>query len=498
MRMLFFIPRTKSFIGTEKNIPKHPPLGIACLSAFLKEHHIEVKAFDEGVETGVDSDSSVRDSSSADSHSKISQLIKDFKPDLIGVQALSFNYVFFTDLIRRIKKITDTPVVVGGPHVSATFDEVLRNTPADLAAFGEGEITLLELINELKTKKPELAKINGLIWRKGKKIITNAPRELIKDINILPIPDFTIFRLPAYSYYSEKKLPLATSRGCPFNCNFCSVKLSFGRSFRPKSSEQVMKEIEHYLAMGYDHFDVLDDCFNLSIVRVMDICDRIIKKRLKIKLEFYNGLRADRITPEMIRTLKRAGCLFIALGAESAHDETLLRIGKNLRIESVKKAAEIINRAGIPCSACFIIGHPGEDYAKSLETIRFAKSLPCVYVNFYNLIPYPGTTLYDWVEKNGRFLIPKKDYYKYVSGFNIEPIFETDDFPAGLRKKALHKGLLLYRKRSLQYKFGKPLGTVLYFLLINDKLYEMALKFGLWSKFGARLYDMLTARGNPD
>lgn len=478
-RILFVIPKTKSMFGEEGNVPVHPHVGIAYLVAVLKKHHYQVSVFDEGLEQD---------------DQKLFQIIWDFQPQIIGVTMFSYCYAQAYQTIVKIKKRHKIPLIVGGPHVSATRSSVLRETEADFALKGEGEESFLDFLQEFVAKKPNFSKVPGLIWRSGRKIIENSPGSLIKDLDNLPLPDYEAFNLEKYSCFQTKTLPLLTSRGCPYGCTYCSVRLSMGRGFRPRSPKNVLAEIEFWHQKGFTNFDINDDCFTLDLKRAEQICDDIFKKRLKIHFQLYNGIRVDRISLPLLKKLKKAGCTFIAYGCEAGNDRILRIIQKAITLDQVRKAVEWTNKAGIRNAVNFIIGHPQEKYADAQDSIKFAQSLPTDFVNFYNLVPYPGTEVYDWAMNNARFIYPKESFLKDVSYRDNVPIYETKEFTKLEREEIMRQGFALYEKKVMQFRLGKLLGSVAYFLSRPPFLHDPAINFALNNQIGRRIFLLLSSK----
>ena len=173
-----------------------------------------------------------------------------------------------------------------------------------------------------------------------------------------------------------------------------------GMQFRPRSPENVVNELEHWHKKGWKSFEIHDDNFTLDAVRTEKICNMLIERKMGIKWKIDNGVRADKITKILMQKMKQAGCAYLTFGIESGKDKILKVIKKGEDIESIKNAISIAKEVGIPIGATFIIGHPTETYEDFLESLEFAKSLHLSSVNFYNMVPYPGTELFAWVEKN--------------------------------------------------------------------------------------------------
>ncbi len=481
MKILFINPWMKTLFGDERSKPGHPHLGIAYLMAALKESGLgESYIFDQGVE---------------DNDALLYRKIDEIKPDMVGVTTFSYCFPYADDLIKKIKEYTDIPIIIGGPHVSAVVGQVLKTTSADFAMQGESETSFLDFLREFSGNK-DYSKIKNLIWRnKDNAIVINEKEVLISDLDAIPFPYYENFDFHRYNYFATKTLPIITSRGCPYGCNYCSVKLSMGRKFRTRSPENVIAEMKHWIkTYGIEKFEINDDCFSLDLERAERICDLMISENLNIKYEMYNGIRADRVSEQLLQKMKDSGCVFVSYGCESGNQDIIYNMGKALKIETVREAVELTNKVGIRNSVNFIIGHRGETYQTAMETIKFAKSLPTNFVNFYNVIPYPGTELYDWVSENASYMMPVEDYLGKIGSRDVTPVFETKEFSRADRIKVLKKGYALYERTVLEFRLGKALGYLAYVIARNRRLFSIGRKLALSNKFGFWIYSRFSIR----
>ena len=460
-KILFAIPKVKSMYGDDNGKPLYPHVGIAYLTAILKKVGYQVKIYDQGVEPDIQ---------------VLFNLIKSYQPDIVGTTGFSYASGYLEKLINDIKSFTSTPVIVGGPHVSAINSKILLDTPADFALCQEGDVSFPLFLTQFFNKSPNYKTVPGLIWKSGQKIIENPKPPYILDLDRLPFPDYAAFNFKLYPCYKENLIPLITSRGCPYGCSYCSVRLSMGQCFRPRSAENVFKEINHWYQKGFNKIDINDDCFTLDLNRAEKICDLIIKNHLTLKIQLYNGIRVDRVSRKLLSKLKQAGCIFIAYGCESGSQKVIDSIGKNIKLEQVVQAINWTNAAGIKNAVNFIIGHPDETYSDAIKTLEFAKSLDTNFVNFYNLVPYPGTSAYNWAVKNARFLFPKESYLQTISYRDNSPIFDTPEFTAAQKRRVMKIGFSLYEKKLLTFRLGRHLGFIVY-LFTRNKTFS---RLGHW------------------
>lgn len=475
MRVLFIIPKNKfSFFGYKDVAPStFPHLGVAYLISVLKHHHIDVRLYDDG--WGYPGD-------------RVFDLIKEFRPDLIGITIFTLSSPFAYEMIDKIKKRVDIPIVVGGVHVSTIMKSVLLETKADFAIKYEGEQALLELTDELQQNNLNFKDIRNLIWRENGAVIENIDRAPIANLDELPFPDFDLFDIKPHPSYKIKILPMVTTRGCPFLCNFCSVNLYMGRKIRARSPENVMAEIRFNYQKGYRQFDINDDCFIVDRNRAEQILDLIIKSKLDIRFRFGSGLRADTVDLKILKKMKAAGCVYISYGCESGNEEILKNIKKGIRLDEVRNAVKWTKEAGIQeCSVNFIIGHKGETYKTAMDSINFAKSLPCDYVNFYNLVPYPGTEAYAWAKEHGKFLVDVDNYLMAITYADNLPIYETKEFPKEEREKITAIGFQFHEYRIFCYRFGKFFGPLLFFITRNKLIKKLLARGATTTKFGNKM-----------
>jgi len=467
VRILFVIPKSHEWPH-----PGYPHTGIAYLAAVLKQRGMKIKILD--MRLGY-------------TFANLFKVLDEFNPDVVGLTCYSYFFKNTYELVSKIKSQGDYIVVIGGPHVSAIRGKVLAETKADFAVKGEGEYTFPELCKAIEKETEDFKEIEGLIWRRKSEVVENVDRPFIEDLDTLPFPDYEEFELEKYMCYIEKRLPIITSRGCPYRCIYCSVKISMGNMFRARSPDNVINEMKYWYGKGWRSFDINDDCFSLNMKRAKKICDLIIEKGLKITYKLYNGIRVDRTDMELLQKMKASGCDLVQYGVESGNEEVLKMIKKGITLEQAKKAVENSKAVGIRCVVNFIIGHPGENFEKAMDSIRLAKMLPADSVCFYNLVPYPGTELFEWVEKNATFLYSPEIYLNEVSYGEGKPIFETREFPAEKRREVLRKGFLLYRKKILQSKLGWVPGSVAYLVSKSNILWKIGVGIFSGTKMGRML-----------
>ena len=267
-----------------------------------------------------------------------------------------------------------------------------------------------------------------------------------------------------------------------------------GQAFRPRGPEHILTEIKYFYDQGYRFFEFVDDVFTMDLNRAKTVCRMILGSGMKFRWNCANGIRADRVDEELLRLMKDAGCEFVAYGLESGNPEMLKIIKKAITLEKATETFHLTKRIGLKFAVNFIIGHQEETFERAMDSIRYAQSIPADYVNFSNMIPYPGTEIYQWLcnnEKSGRarFLVPKEEFLKNSTTKLGLPVFETDEFSYAERVKALKLGRGLAKKSHLKYRLGPVIGSAIYQISRNDQAYNALRRFATGSHFGKRLYN---------
>ena len=354
--------------------------------------------------------------------------IKDFRPDLVGMSLISQEYRKSYELLSAVKeRYPQIKTVVGGPHVTILKEKVLRDCPAvDFGVVKEGEGLLVELCRGVTEDN-----IKGLIFRFGEEIIYTGERPWLKNLDELPWPRYHYFELEKYI----NTITIYTSRGCPHKCIFCPNRI-VSPAFRMRSSDNVVDEIEYWYERGKRQFNFDDDNFNMDHSRVFEICDKIEQRGLKdLFIHCSNGIRADRVDREMLTRMWDVGFRSIAFGVDGGNNKILKIVKKGETIEAIEEGIKISCEIGFDVKLLFVIGTPYETRDDVEDKVRLTRKYPVHDVHFYNTIPYPGTELYDWVEKNNCFIKKPEEYLNDVSCLVNDPVFETPELPITKRRE---------------------------------------------------------------
>lgn len=346
-------------------------------------------------------------------------------PDIVGITcpftSQMENAVKAADSIKAVDK--SIIIVVGGAHVSVCAKEFLSaNQSFDIGIIGEGEEAFLDLIKNFDIKNKSiscLGQIKGIAFRGGQDIVVNPARGYIQDLDTLPLPAYHLFDMKNYLSGCRgvprsreiskgyREISIVTSRGCPFQCTFCSIHSHMGRKWRGNSVKYVLEHIRYLIdeyRVNFLHFE--DDNFIFDRSRI-GIFDGFIANNFKIKWDTPNGVRADTLNRALMERIKLSGCDSLTIGVESGDQEVLDKIiMKNLSLSKVIDVAGAAKEIGLRLKAFFMLGFPGEKIENMKKTFEFGKLLSVKYNvewSFSIATPLPGTELYNICLNNKYF-----------------------------------------------------------------------------------------------
>jgi magnesium-protoporphyrin IX monomethyl ester (oxidative) cyclase len=414
-------------------------------------------------------------------YGRIREEIQKRNPDIVGI-ANPFtcqvdNAIRVADIVKEVDPSILT--VVGGPHVTVVPLEFLKEAKnVDIAVIGEGEYAMLDIVSFFEGRI-EISEVQGIAYRKDDAVVLNSPRPFIKNLDELPYPAYHLVNMEQYlnpkkieyRSFKDRAISMITSRGCPFNCCFCSVHLHMGKMFRAHSANYVINHIEHVVnkyRVKTIFFE--DDNLTFDLKRFEAICDRIIEKGIKFNWETPNGIRADYLTLNLLKKMKKSGCQSVFFGIESGDQYVLDNvIGKNLELNAVMKVAKMCKDIGLRTGAFYIIGFPGEKKENMLRTVELALRLKRdfdVGMHLFFATPSYGTRLYEECKKKGYIpenLTPRA--FAEVRQTRGMPLIKTEDFMPTEVKEIASMAIKRYKKLSLINHIKNPeniLKTALY------------------------------------
>lgn len=417
------------------------PIGKGYLAAVIRrEQGFEVKIIDNALH--------------AYDEKTLIKLIEEFGPDIIGTGGMTLQIndtIKIAGLIRKLYR-SDVLLVGGGVHLTIIPDDGIDLF--DFIVLGEGEDTFLELCKRYKETGGDKDKrfykdIPGLCFKyQDGEIVKTGYRGFISDLDKLPLPAYDLLEVEKYNDFlitGERAISIMTGRGCPFDCEFCASPYLTQRKVRYFSLGYTFRLIEYLIERyGFKNFRIMDDTFALNKKRVIEFCNQIRKRALKLNMTCLTHVNTA--NPEMLKKMKEAGFSIVAFGIESGNNEILKLVNKGITQEMAIKAIKDAIKAGLSVEGLFMIGNIGETKETIEDTICFAKKYNPPYNSFrrtgYNWFqfatPFPGS----------RFFIKAKDYGEVIS-FNYDdyshqiPIFVPRGLNAEtmitLREKALEE-----------------------------------------------------------
>jgi anaerobic magnesium-protoporphyrin IX monomethyl ester cyclase len=416
-----------------------PPIGLGYLSEMLQQQGIEHQIIDMSLGYSV---------------RQVQKKVASFHADLIGVSMTSLFHQSVYTILQTLKQyFPSIPIVVGGPHISTLREQVLEECQAiDYGVTLEGDEILLDLCQGKPVKE-----IPGLLYRmSSNKIAYTGDRDFIINLDRLPFPKYEKFEL---SKYVAREIGVITSRGCPYSCTFCPVKTTIGRTTRFRSVQSIVNELEYWYCCGYWDILILDDNFAMKKDRVYSLCDELERRGLRgFRFRCGNGIRADHVDYDLLKRMYGVGFRFLSFGVESANDKVLQAIKKGECLSRIEQAVKDACDIGYDVTLFFIIGLPTETPSDAEASFRFAQKYPVFDAKFYNLIPFPKTELYQWIETHNYFLHQPKEYLNKASHWDTAPLFETPKFPRAERIRMLKQGHKIrkqIRKGAIQRKLKK-------------------------------------------
>ncbi len=397
--ILMVVPR---YIPLKRQSYYEFPLGMAYISSCLMRagHSVAVVNLNQG---------------SYDCYERLAEVTASLRPKLILTGGLSAHYQQIRQLIMVVRDSSPTSqIVVGGGIVTASPALMLNYLKPDFMILGEGEVTAVELADQLLGRSTTgLAGIDGISYRGlDGTLIQNSPRASIVDLDDLPFPDLDGFGIEEYLSLQQPNdnlylyicdrprfYPIISSRGCPYSCTFCYHPL--GKKYRSRSVDNFIAEVE-YVISRYDvrNLAIFDELISCNRERLFQICHRL--KSLSRPVHWMCQLRVDLVDEEMLQTMKEAGCFIVSYGLESANDKVLKSMKKQISREQIGRALQLTRAAGIGVQGYFIFGDPAETLDTAQETIDFWKAHRDFHITLGYVRPYPGSLLWDnELEKSG-------------------------------------------------------------------------------------------------
>jgi len=375
-----------------------PTLGFGYLSSVLKKKGHEVSVLNcikENIE-----------------FEDLENVIRDKDPSAVGVQLFTCDFSSAKRTLQVAKRInSDLLTLIGGPHVSGDYKEVLNDLPeADYGFRGEAEHGLIKFLDYIESKNDmKLEEIPGLLYRSNGLIKYN-DRGMVNDLNEIGFPDWDEIDPRTYPPGPQgtftKRIPTApilTTRGCPYPCTYCSVELNTGRKLRKRSAQNVVDEIELLnKKYGVQEIHISDDNFTLDKKRVKNICNMILDRKIDISWSCPNGVRLDSLNPELLKLMEKSGCYSFSVGIESGSPRILKLMRRRVNLKTMEEKMKlVVDNTKIRVTGFFIMGYPTETLDELKMSLDLSLRLPLSRGQYSNYIPLPGTQAFNMLLESG-------------------------------------------------------------------------------------------------
>jgi anaerobic magnesium-protoporphyrin IX monomethyl ester cyclase len=423
--------------STASTAPICPPIGMAYLNTVVKKFTNDVLIIDS-----IGNHPVVREITNEDgynfkllgqtSEEIVSELKDDVEMILISIM-FSQDWVYSRKLLTMIrKKCPNSLIVAGGEHITAVPEFSLNASPEiDICVLGEGELTLTEIISNYQNNKTLPSTITGTYIRlPNGKVVKNTNQKRVKNLAELGWPDWEGFPLKNYfdgghsfgvSPIGSITMPILASRGCPYECTFCSNKLMWGQYWKVRTPEDVISEmkiyIEKYKVNSFDFYDLT------AIVKrkwIIEFCHQLIESELNITWQLPSGTRSEAIDDEVCKLLFDSGCRNLSYAPESGSEEVLHMIKKKISLENLLVSLRSASKHGISVKINIICGFPKEKIYHLFQTLWFLMKVAmtgCDDMSINQFSPYPGSPLFNDLVKNSKLKLDD-EYFKTLSYYS--------------------------------------------------------------------------------
>ena len=388
-----------------------PCIGLAYIAAALEQHGEDVSVIDMFAE-GFGAE-------------KVLSLVKEIQPDVVGMTVLTPSEPvcsILTEMIRGV--LPNVKIVWGAVHAEVFAKDIILERKADFVVHHDGEETICELMDALKSGETDFSSVDGLSWRATDGTpVTNKERRLLQDLDSLPYPAWHLFPYHKYGLlpfadFAKPVLTMTGSRGCPYRCDYCSLINTGGKVYRRRDPIKIVDEYE-YLVDRYKvkQIGFVDPIFPLVKKDLKPLCDEIVNRGLDKRCQWLSETRCDRLDKETAELMYYGGCRRVLMGIESGSDILLGNVNKNITTQKVREGVANAKNAGLQTVGLFMIGMPGETPEMTRETVDFSIDLDLDFAKYAITVPFPGSKLFEDRWQKDLF---RDDWENYTT-FNPDP-----------------------------------------------------------------------------
>jgi len=423
------------------NFAPMPPLNLAYLAAVLEQAGIDVAVHDDALAGGGNHD--------------LRAALERHRPEVVGLSYLTAVMPEAPRVVRLVRSVDPAiRIVAGNLHADVFYESILSGGLADIVVHGEAEETLVELLRTLADSNGDLANVAGISFVRENTVHTTPPRPRIADLDRLPFPAWHLFERERYRLFnfarvrSPGMLTLG-SRGCPFGCTYCSLKV-MGHRRRCRSAASIADECEWlYDRYGYVQPSFVDPIFPFDKAEGLAYADELIRRGLHRRQVWVTETRTDLVDFELLEALRESGLRRIMFGFETGEQSELTALRKGTRVDSALRAVQASRRAGVEVIGFFMLGVPGSTRRSLQTTIDHALGLDIDFAKFTVFAPFPGTAVYEELLAQGALEDPT-DWQRYTSypTQNNPPIYVPEELTA--------EDLIRFQRRAHRSFYLRP------------------------------------------
>jgi len=388
-----------------------PCIGLAYIAGALEAHGVHVRVIDMFAEK-------------LSGEEVVDRAVR-FAPDMVGFTVLTPSAPICSELSASMRsRIPGVKIVWGAIHADVFGTDLVRDGDADFAIHGDGEETIVELVDALARDPQDLGHVAGMTWKSADgQVVRNADRTLNRALDDLAYPAWHLFPYHRYGLlpfadFAKPVLTMAGSRGCPYRCDYCSLINTGGKVFRRRDPIKVVDEYEYMVERyGVKQIGFIDPIFPLVKKDLNVFCDELVRRGLHERCQWLSETRADRLDRETCDLMYAGGCRRVLIGIESGSDLLLGNVNKNITTSKVREGVANAKAAGIQTVGLFMIGMPGETPELTRETVEFAVDLDVDFAKFAITVPFPGSKLFEDRWQKDLF---RDDWENYTT-FNPDP-----------------------------------------------------------------------------
>ena len=419
----------------------YPPLGTIYAAAVMRESEYRVALFDTAL---------------IESPEIIISVIEAEKPDYLVIYDDGFNYLTkmcLTNMreaafrMAEIAKKNGIKVIASSSDAADHYEKYIEHG-VDFVIIGEGEITLKELVNSIEKNETDFRKIDGLAFKENSEVIKTSPRQIVKELDSFPMPAWDLIDISSYKKiwierYGYFSLNIATTRGCPFKCNWCAKPI-YGNRYNSRSPQKVAEEITYLINnFGVNHFWMCDDIFGLKPGWVQEFRDIVKSKDLKFKYKIQS--RVDLLLQEdTISALAESGAETVWVGAESGSQKILDAMDKGTNVKQIYEATRLLKKNKIRPAFFLQFGYLGEEKEDIQKTINMVLDLMPEEIGISVSYPLPGTKFYDKVKEQ------LKGKTNWTDSDELAMMYKGTFTPSYYKKLHRYVHKVYRRKQSMQ------------------------------------------------